>query len=270
MKAHPIFGSQPEVQTIHKENNSSSNSSDEDDKDDYFTEPVLIKRPINARHSISAEAYGEYNKLKDFKPRVIPKNEEQKENIKKRLLQSFLFSSLTNFEFNIVINAMKEEKYNPKDIVIKQGDEGDNLYVVEKGHLKCFKSFGPNEEPKFVKDYFISEAFGELALLYNAPRAATIIAETECILWSLDRDTFNHIVKGSAIAKRQRFENLLKSIKIFQTMNDYEIGKLADIFMEKTVKKGEIIIKQGEKGDNFYILEEGEACAIKELPDSIK
>ena len=50
-----------------------------------------------------------------------------------------------------------------------------------------------------MKEYQPGEAFGELALLYNAPRAANIIAKTECVIWSLDRGTFNHIVKDAAM-----------------------------------------------------------------------
>jgi cAMP-dependent protein kinase regulator len=45
--------------------------------------------------------------------------------------------------------------------------------------------------------------FGELALLYNVPRAATIFANEECVLWKLDRDVFNHIVKDAARMKRE-------------------------------------------------------------------
>lgn len=50
-----------------------------------------------------------------------------------------------------------------------------------------------------MRTYESGEAFGELALLYNAPRAATITANEDCTLWCLDRGTFSNIVKEAAV-----------------------------------------------------------------------
>jgi len=72
------------------------------------------------------------------------------------------------------------------------------LYVVDQGELDCFKRFKSDEEEKLLKTYKPGESFGELALLYNAPRAATIRAKTDAVLFSLDRDCFNGIVKDAA------------------------------------------------------------------------
>lgn len=82
--------------------------------------------------------------------------------------------------------------------MINQGDDGDNLYVVETGKLACSKVMEPGQPAVHLKDYVPGEAFGELALLYNAPRAASIEASEPSELWALDRRTFNHIVKDSA------------------------------------------------------------------------
>ena len=120
-----------------------------------------------------------------------------------------MFQNLDDKEKIIVIDAMEEKNFKAGDYVIKQGDEGDNLYVVESGKLKCEKLFKGNDMPTFLKNFEPGDSFGELALLYNAPRAATIISATDSLLWSLDRQTFTHIVKESSAKKRDKYEEFL-------------------------------------------------------------
>ena len=62
--------------------------------------------------------------------------------------------------------------------------------------MTCTKRFKPEDEADtFLKEYQPGESFGELALLYNAPRAATIVCKTDSQLWSLERGAFNAIIK---------------------------------------------------------------------------
>jgi len=100
---------------------------------------------------------------------------------------SFMFSGLDAAEKKIVVDAMSEKKCTKGEVVIKEGDEGDCLYVVSEGTLSCTKIFKGNTDPTFLKRYVAGEAFGELALLYNAPRAATIYSDEEALLYALDR-----------------------------------------------------------------------------------
>jgi cAMP-dependent protein kinase regulator len=176
-----------------------------------------------------------------------------------------MFSNLAPDELEVVLGAMQHVKKTAGEQVIKQGDDGDNLYVVETGKLKCTKQFTPGAEETYLKDYVPGEAFGELSLLYNAPRAASIVAIEDSDLWALDRRTFNHIVKDSAQSKREKYEEFLKNVSILETMDTYERSKLADALVEIWYEPGECVIKEGDEGNDFYLIMGGKATATKTL-----
>ena len=127
-----------------------------------------------------------------------------------------MFNSLEEKEFDIVVDSIEEVKVKPGQVLIKEGDEGDCLYVVEQGTFDCTK------KGAFLKEYHPGDGFGELALLYNVPRAATITAKTDGVIWKLDRDTFSHIVKDAAAQKRTKYEKFLSSVPILKSMDPYE------------------------------------------------
>lgn len=133
-----------------------------------------------------------------------------------------MFQNLDEPELKIVLDAMSECNFKKGQSVIKQGEDGDVLYVVDKGDLDCTKIFKKGADPTYLKTYKPGESFGELALLYNAPRAATIVAKTDAILFALDRETFNHIVKDAASKKREYYEEFLGKVELLHDMDPYE------------------------------------------------
>ena len=84
------------------------------------------------------------------------------------------------------------KEYAADDVIIQQGDDGDNFYIIDKGTVDCFKKDDAAEgaENKLMLTYEQKGAFGELAIMYNAPRAATCIAKTACRLYALERKAF--------------------------------------------------------------------------------
>jgi len=105
-----------------------------------------------------------------------------------------------------------------------------------------------------------------LALLYNAPRAATIIAKTDVTLWSLDRNTFNNIIKSAVQKKRDKYDTFLDKVEILKCMEKQERSKLADASKEEWFEEGDYIIKEGDKnGDQFFMIIEGQCVATKVL-----
>jgi len=79
-----------------------------------------------------------------------------------------MFKFLEEKELNILVDAMHEKETKVGDIIIKENDDGNDLYVVEEGNFECFKAIDNKEE--LIKTYQKGEYFGELALLYNTPR----------------------------------------------------------------------------------------------------
>merc|ERR1719478_677426 len=140
--------------------------------------------------------------------------------------------------------------------------DGDFLFVIEEGILDCKKVIGGEE--KVVKTCEAGDAFGELALLYNCPRAASVVAREKCVLWKLDRDTFNHIVKDAAAQKRQKYESFLQKVPLLSSMDAYERSQVADALTRETFADGAQVVAENDPGDKFFIIEEGEAFAEKE------
>lgn len=62
--------------------------------------------------------------------------------------------------------------------------------------------------------------FGELALMYNAPRAATIKSKTNSKLFALDRECFNHIIKDASKKRRENYKTFLSKVELFKDMNE--------------------------------------------------
>merc|ERR1711948_167713 len=116
---------------------------------------------------------------------------------------------------------------------------------------------------KVVKTCEPGDVFGELALLYNTTRAADVATKDKCVLWQLDRDTFNNIVKEAAQKKRQRYDAFLAKVPLLASMDAYERSQLADALRSESFAGGQTIVSQGEVGQKFYIIEEGEAVASK-------
>lgn len=80
-----------------------------------------------------------------------------------------MFNALEEQEMNIVIDAMDVKNVQAGDLIIRQGEDGDVLYVIGSGQLECTRISKDSEEPVFLKNYEAGETFGELALLYNCP-----------------------------------------------------------------------------------------------------
>ena len=104
--------------------------------------------------------------------------------------QQVLFRHLEQEQKEFVARAMFVMDFKNGDTIISQGDDGDNFYVIDRGNVECYKHENNPDDEALVHTYSPGGAFGELAIMYNAPRAATCRAITDCRLYALDRKVY--------------------------------------------------------------------------------
>ncbi|OTF78431.1 cAMP-dependent protein kinase type II regulatory subunit-like protein [Euroglyphus maynei] len=215
------------------------------------------------RKSVFAEHYDPEEDEGDSEQIFYPKSDEQRQRLSEATKNILLFRSLEPTEMNEVIDAMFERKVEANEVVIKQGDDGDNFYVIADGTFSITVAIDDGTE-KEVGKYVGSGSFGELALMYNMPRAATVRALTTGSLWAMSRQTFRRIVLKRAFMKRKEYESFIEKVEIFKFLEYYEKMSLSDAFMAKCYKNGDLIIKQGDEADGMYFVQEGVVRIVKE------
>ncbi|CAG8493921.1 15711_t:CDS:2, partial [Acaulospora colombiana] len=214
------------------------------------------------RNSVSAESIRPSDDPNDRK--IIPKSDEVRRRIEDAILQNLLFKNLDRETKRQVVDAMSEVMVRKNDVIITQGDVGDNFYVIEHG------LFGIYIDNQFVLEIGNGNSFGELALMYNTNRAATVKAKTDGILWALDRVSFHKTITNIMYNKRKTYEVFLRSVSFLTSLSPSEITKLADALEPDEYEDGKAIVTQGEAGDYFYIIEKGRVSVSKISEHGVK
>merc|ERR1719447_253030 len=126
-----------------------------------------------------------------------------------------MFSCLEQDQLEKVIGTFMRVSLDPETVVIEQGAEVNStepaLFVIESGRLSVYKKGVEQSVFTYTEP---GQHFGDLALLYNAPRAATVKTDEDCVLWSIDRDTFNFLVKDAARQSIERRMGFLQSVPL--------------------------------------------------------
>lgn len=224
-----------------------------------FAPKFPIAFNANRRTSVSAETINpNIFKSSDWKPPVNDLTPEQREELAGNLASNFLFRQLDANSKKTVVAALTKKLFAKDSEIIKQGDEGDYFYIIESGTVDFYVN------GTMVSSAGEGASFGELALMYNSPRAATVVATSNVTCWALDRSTFRHIILEGTFNRRLMYEDFLKDVPILKVLSNTERSKLADALSSEIFHKGDQIVKEGQQGENFYFIESGNCNVIKE------
>ncbi|KAG9339902.1 hypothetical protein JZ751_022215 [Albula glossodonta] len=221
----------------------SENGEEDDDEDDEeFVAPVINR--FVRRTSVCAEAFNpDDDEEEDKEPRIThPKSDEQRRRLQEACKDILLFKNLDPEQMSQVLDAMFEKQVEAGEHVIDQDDDGDNFYVIERGTFDIFLKVDGAE--RSVGCYDNRGSFGELALMYNTPRAATIVATSSGALWCLDRLTFRRIIVKNNAEKRKTYEAFIETLPLLTSLEPSERMKVVDVLSSKIYSHGEQIIAQ--------------------------
>eukprot|EP00878_Enallax_costatus_P004895 GHUV01005150.1.p1 GENE.GHUV01005150.1~~GHUV01005150.1.p1 ORF type:complete len:499 (+),score=133.52 GHUV01005150.1:478-1974(+) len=198
---------------------------------------------------------------------AVKARQEDYQFIEETLNKVLVFNKLEPHLQRKVVSEMYERSVAAGEILIKEGDTGlaaSELYVVKAGKFEVLqRRQGVNIRVNLKEK---GDVFGELALMYNCPRTATVAATTDAVVWVLERDVFRYFLRNAAEAQASEVELFLNSVPILNPLSQEEKLQLVDAFDEKTYQPGEKVVTEGEPGDYFYIIKEGEAVVHQSAP----
>ena len=134
--------------------------------------------------AIAASAAAEEDDGGDWVMEVVPKTPDELSRIKAAVKANFLFQHLNDTQAKQVYDVMKRVAVKKGDVVIRQGDQGDWFYVVDEGeYVVTLEQGGKDVEIlRYTTQGGANPCFGELALMYSKPRAATVTAVIDGML----------------------------------------------------------------------------------------
>ena len=198
---------------------------------------VMLPRMLQRRNAVSAESArpGDVEDSK-FVVQNFPKSQAQRARIQGILSGIVLFQGVSDSIIKDLVGGFYEVKYNNGDKIIVQGDViADRFFLLESGQCDIFIQKG-SADPVKVHTVLPGGFFGELALLYNAPRAATVISNGESKLWALDRGTFkNCMARAAKTESKESSSSLLKAVPKTSVLPTQIRGSLA--LMDEQVMK---------------------------------
>ncbi|UYV79618.1 PRKAR2B [Cordylochernes scorpioides] len=234
-------------------------SKDDDDENDAIEDSDTLNLVRSRRRGdVFAEQYNpEVEDAEETDLPNYPKSPEEKEKLRQAISNIFLFRDVTEEQMERVLQSMEKKKVKAGDVIIQQGASGDYFYVIESGSYEFVvtDSVGKSKEVSTLEH---EGSFGELALMYNQPRAATVTALTDGELWAMSRQTFRTILLSSAYKKRKQYEEFLSKVEILDVLTPYERSNLCDALETQTYGDKAVIFREGDEAHGMYLVEKGQ------------
>lgn len=153
---------------------------------------------------------------------------ERRELVDMMKSQCPIFRGFDKTDLQRCAESMEQVAFQDKDVIIQQGDQGEAMYFVKSGRVIC--SLGGTG--KVLSEIGAGGYFGELALLFDKPRAATVQAfGKDVVLWKLSADKFAAAVQEYPLADKtlELLREQYQTKTIFSTLSKSTVGEVTDV-----------------------------------------
>ena len=185
-----------------------------------------------------------------------------------------LFSNLGREPFAAVVEGMEVRSFPLGHPVVVEGEPGASLFALVKGRVEVVRHLQGGERRK-VGQLPEGSFFGELALISEGPRLATVVAAEPVVLLEFTRVRLAELVRRHAVVgqvvqafyRERMVENLLRSNPVFSPLKPEQKQAVAREFKLLKMARGQVILEQGQVGNAFYLLLRGKCTPYHVLPD---
>jgi len=177
-------------------------------------------------------------------------------------------SELTQESFIAVARSLTILRLKDGDVVMRQGDAGDSLFLVASGELRVFVNTPAG--PKDVAHLFENTLFGEMALITGQPRTASVAVVGEADVIEVRKTDLMHVIAGvpsvrealDRFSRERLIKNLLQTSPLFVPFTKSQQGELLRKFEGHELEAGVDIVREGERGQGLFLILSGEVDVI--------
>ncbi|XP_061622880.1 cGMP-dependent protein kinase 2 isoform X1 [Phyllopteryx taeniolatus] len=181
----------------------------------------------------------------------VPKESSVKKQLVDTLNRNQYLKRLEQQQLRDMVECMYLCTYQEGDYVVQQGEHGNHLFVLADGKLDVF------QQDTLLSSMAAWTAFGELAILYNCTRTASVRAVSRVCAWALEREAFQNIMRRTAETRHDQYRHFLRSVSLLANLPEDKLSKIVDCLEVEYYNKGDYVIHEGEKGSTFYIIARG-------------
>jgi len=178
-----------------------------------------------------------------------------------------LMQPLDDATLQKVSDALQQVSFPAGHKIIAEGEQGDDFFLIEIGEVKCTHN-KPNGDEQHLLTLKRGDYFGEMALMLDEPRHANVIATAKTSCFRISRYDFVRLFGSlQEMLQQQMRIRILKSVPLLSHLSDDVLDKLADAMRIQLFRPGKYVVKEGEEGSRFYIINDGSAKVTKNVFD---